>query len=131
MLVMTSVVAVQALLFQDGGLIALGANVLNMAVIACLVGYGGYVVAQRLLGGRPWANLAGAFVAAWLSVFVTALACALQLSLSGSSPIQVALPAMGAVHVLIGVGEGLITVAAVAFISATRRDLVQSRSASN
>lgn len=130
-LVITSVVAVQALLFQDGGLIALGANTLNMAVIACLVGYYVYVGLQRLLGARPWVNLAGAFVAAWLSVFVTSLACAVQLGLSGSSPIQVALPAMAGIHALIGVGEGLITAAALAFITATRRDLIQSRPASN
>ena len=120
-----------AVLFQDGGLIALGANTLNMAVIACLVGYYVYVGLQRLLGARPWVNLAGAFVAAWLSVFVTSLACAVQLGLSGSSPIQVALPAMAGIHALIGVGEGLITAAALAFITATRRDLIQSRPASN
>ncbi len=131
MLVMTSVVAVQALLFQDGGLIALGANILNMAVIACLVGYSVYAGAQRLLGQRPWLNLASAFVAAWSSVFVTSLACAIQLGLSGSSPIQIALLTMGGIHALIGVGEGLITVAALAFITATRRDLLESRPAAN
>lgn len=131
MLVMTSVVAVQALLFQDGGLIALGANILNMAVIACLVGYSVYAGAQRLLGQRPRLNLASAFVAAWSSVFVASLACAIQLGLSGSSPIQIALPTMGGIHALIGVGEGLITVAALAFITATRRDLVESRPAAN
>ena len=131
MLVMTSVVAVQALLFQDGGLIALGANILNMAVIACLVGYSVYAGAQRLLGQRPRLNLASAFVAAWSSVFVASLACAIQLGLSGSSPIQIALPTMGGIHALIGVGEGLITVAVLAFITATRRDLVESRPAAN
>jgi cobalt/nickel transport system permease protein len=127
MLVMTSVVAVQALLFQDGGLVAMGANILNMAVIASLVGYYVYVAVQRILGDKAWVNLASAFVAAWCSVFVTSLVCAIQLAVSGSSPLMVALPAMGGVHALIGVGEGLITVAALAFITATRRDLVESR----
>jgi cobalt/nickel transport system permease protein len=127
MLVMTSVVAVQALLFQDGGLVAMGANILNMAVIASLVGYYVYIAVQRLLGDRPWVNLGSAFVAAWCSVFVTSLVCAVQLAVSGSSPLMVALPAMGGVHALIGVGEGLVTVAALAFITATRRDLVESR----
>jgi cobalt/nickel transport system permease protein len=127
MLVMTSVVAVQALLFQDGGLVAMGANILNMAVIASLVGYYVYVAVQRILGDKPWANLASAFVAAWCSVFLTSLVCAVQLAVSGSSPLMVALPAMGGVHALIGVGEGLVTVAALAFITATRRDLVESR----
>jgi cobalt/nickel transport system permease protein len=127
MLVMTAVVLVQALLFQDGGLVALGANILNMAVIACFVGYLVYAGAQRLLGNRTWAGAASAFAAAWVSVLAAASACAIQLGLSGSSPLQVALPAMGAIHALIGVGEGLITVGALAFITATRRDLVSSR----
>jgi cobalt/nickel transport system permease protein len=131
MLVMTSVVAVQALLFQDGGLVAMGANILNMAVIASLVGYYVYVAVQRILGDRAWVNLGSAFVAAWCSVFVTSLVCAFQLALSGSSPLMIALPAMGGVHALIGVGEGLVTVAALAFITATRRDLVQSQPTAN
>ena len=131
MLVMTSVVAVQALLFQDGGLVAMGANILNMAVVACLVGYYVYVAAQRILGDKPWVNLGSAFVASWCSVFMTSLVCAIQLGASGSSPLQVALPAMASVHALIGAGEGLITVAALAFITATRRDLVESRPATN
>ena len=131
MLVMTSVVVVQALLFQDGGLVALGANILNMAVIATLVGCCVRAVFRRVLGGRAWVNLASAFGAAWASVFVTALACAVQIGLSGSSPLQIALPAMGGIYALIGVGEGLITVAALAFITATRRDLVESRPAAS
>jgi cobalt/nickel transport system permease protein len=131
MLVMTAVVAVQALLFQDGGLVAMGANILNMAVIAPLVGYYVYIALQKVLGDRAWVNLASAFVAAWCSVFVTSLACAIQLGLSGSSPMMVAVPAMGGIHALIGVGEGLVTVAALAFITATRRDLVQTRPTTN
>ena len=131
MLVMTAVVSVQALLFQDGGLLALGANILNMGVIACLVGYCIYIGLQKVSRDRPWLNLGSAFVAAWCSVFVTSLVCAIELGASGSSPIQVALPAMAGVHALIGVGEGLITVAALAFITATRRDLVESRPAAN
>jgi cobalt/nickel transport system permease protein len=131
MLVMTSVVAVQALLFQDGGLLAMGANILNMAVISCLVGYYLYAVTQRTLGDRSWVHLGGAFVAAWCSVVASSAVCALELGLSGSSPIQVVLPAMVGVHAIIGIGEGLITAAALAFIMATRRDLLQSRKVTN
>lgn len=127
MLIMTSVVTIQALIFQDGGLIAMGANILNMGVIACLVGYYVYVGMQRVLGDRAWVNLASAFVASWCSVFLAAIATSVQLAISGASPLQIALPAMGGVHALIGIGEGLITVATLAFITATRRDLVQSR----
>jgi cobalt/nickel transport system permease protein len=131
MLIMTSVVTIQALIFQDGGLIALGANILNMAVISCLVGYYAYVGMHRVVGERSRANLASAFVASWCSVFLAAIATALQLAISGASPLQIALPAMAGVHALIGIGEGLITVAALAFITATRRDLVQSRPTTN
>lgn len=131
MLIMTSVVAIQALIFQDGGLIALGANILNMGVIACLVGYSVYVGMQKVLGHTPWVKLASAFVASWFSVFLTSIATALQLATSGTSPLQIALPAMGGIHALIGVGEGMITVATLAFITATRRDLVEPRPTAN
>jgi cobalt/nickel transport system permease protein len=95
------------------------------------VGYGIYIGLRQVLRDRPWMNLAGAFVGAWCSVFITSIVCAIELAASGSAPIQVALPAMASVHVLIGIGEGLITVAALAFITATRRDLITSGKAAN
>ena len=125
MLVMTSVVSIQALLFQDGGLLALGANLVNMAIISVWVGYAAYQTIQKLLGGRSGGLLISGFVAGWLSIFFSALACALELALSGTSPANVAVPAMGGIHALIGIGEGLITVGALAFLSATRRDLLK------
>lgn len=124
MLVLTSVLVVQALLFQDGGLLALGANILNMAVIGVLVGWVVYVGLRRLLGEKTWATMVSGFAAAWVSVVIAALACAVELALSGTSPWQVALPAMGLVHMLIGIGEGLITVAVLAFLRTTRPDLL-------
>jgi cobalt/nickel transport system permease protein len=124
MLVLTSVLAVQALLFQDGGLLALGANVFNMAVVGVLVGWVVYTALRRLLGERPWAMMAGGFAAAWLSVFVASLVAAAELAISGTSPWLVALPAMGLVHTLIGIGEGLITVGVLAFLQVTRPDLL-------
>jgi cobalt/nickel transport system permease protein len=124
MLVMTSVVVVQALIFQDGGLLALGANMFNMAVIGVLVAYAVQRLFQHLAGGKRWALVAGGFAAAWSSTVAAALACGLQLAISGLSPANLAVPAMGAVHVLIGIGEGLITAGALAFLSAARRDLV-------
>jgi len=123
-LVMTSVVALQALLFQDGGLVAMGVNVLNMAVISTFVGWGVYVAGRRVASSA--AGLMGVgFAAAWISVVISALAAAVELSLSGTSPFTVAFPAMGGVHALIGIGEGLITVAALAVVRAGRRDLLQ------
>jgi cobalt/nickel transport system permease protein len=124
MLVLTCVVSVQALIFQDGGLLALGANIFNMAVVGVTVAYFVFRTAQKLAGGKSWGLFAGGFVAAWSSIFIASLACALQLALSGTSPANVSVPAMGAIHGLIGIGEGLITVGALAFLYATRRDLV-------
>jgi cobalt/nickel transport system permease protein len=123
-LVMTSVVSIQALIFQDGGVLALGANIFNMGVIGAFVAYFAYRTVRRIAGGKPWGIFVGGFVAAWLSIVIAAFAVALELALSGTSPANIAVPAMGGVHMLIGVGEGLITVGALAFVYATRRDLL-------
>jgi cobalt/nickel transport system permease protein len=126
MLVMTSVIMVQALLFQDGGLIVMGANILNMGLLTVIIGYGLY----RATAGRSLRlRLGVAGVAAWLSVMAGALATALQLWLSGTARLDIVVPAMLAVHALIGIGEALITVAALAFILRTRPDLVQAQAA--
>lgn len=123
-LVMTSVVGVQALLFQDGGLLVLGANILNMAVISSIVGYATFTAVRRLVNDVRLGTLVGGFAAAWLSVMLAAVATALQLALSGTSDLSVAMPAMVGVHLLIGVGEGLITSGALAFVMASRPDLL-------
>jgi cobalt/nickel transport system permease protein len=122
-LVLTCVVGVQALLFQDGGLLALGTNIFNMGIVGVTVAYFSYRTVQRFAGAKSWGVFAGGFVAGWLSIFIASLACALQLALSGTSPANVAVPTMGGIHALIGIGEGLITVGALAFLYATRRDL--------
>ena len=129
MLVMTSVVSIQALIFQDGGLLALGANIFNMAVVGVLVSYTVYRIMQKLAGDRKWGIYAGGFIAAWLSIVIAALGVALQLALSGTSPANLAIPAMGGIHALIGIGEGLITLGTLAFIHATRPDLLRSSEA--
>lgn len=126
MLVMTTVVAIQALLFQDGGLVVLGANILNMAIIAPIVGYGFYRGVRVLLGNRKGSTFVAGFVAAWMSVVLAAVACAIELGFSGTSPIGIALPAMAGVHALIGIGEGLITIGALALVTAVRPDLVEA-----
>jgi cobalt/nickel transport system permease protein len=124
MLVMTSVIAVQALLFQDGGLLVMGANIFNMGLLTVVIGYGLYKVVERISLGL---RLAGIAIAAWLSVMAGALATALQLWLSGTSPLQIVVPAMVGVHALIGLGEALITLAAVAFILRTRPDIIEGQ----
>jgi cobalt/nickel transport system permease protein len=120
-LVMTTVVGVQALVFQDGGLLVMGANIFNMGILTALIGYGLY----RGTTGRSRAvRLSVAGIAAWLSVIAGALAVSFQLWLSGTSALRVVFPAMLGVHMLIGIGEALITVAALAFIEQTRPDLL-------
>jgi cobalt/nickel transport system permease protein len=123
LIVMTAVVGTQALLFQDGGLLALGANIVNMGLIGIVVGYAVYNAVRKVAGERDWGLFTAGFVAAWLSIVVAALAAALQLALSGTSPANIAVPAMGGVHMLIGIGEGLITVGGLALLYAARRDL--------
>jgi cobalt/nickel transport system permease protein len=127
MLIMTSVLIVQALIFQDGGLVVLGANVLNMGVVACLVAALAFSGLKRLLSSGRWGLLASGFVAAWASVVAAAILCALELAISGIAVLAVVLPAMTLVHILIGIGEGLITVGVLVFLTATRRDLLQLR----
>lgn len=125
-LVMTTVVGVQALVFQDGGLLALGANIFNMGSIGVAVSYFAYRTVSRFTGARHWGPFLGGFVAAWLSIEIASLAVGLQLSLSGTSPASLAIPAMAAVHALIGIGEGMITVGALAFVNAVRPDLARA-----
>ena len=121
MLGMTAVVAVQGLLFQDGGLLVMGANILNMGLVTAAIGYGWY---RSAAGQSKVVKLSVAGVAAWLSVMAGALFTALQLWLSGTSQLGIVIPAMLGVHALIGLGEALITVAALSFILQARPDLL-------
>jgi cobalt/nickel transport system permease protein len=125
-LVLTCVAGIQALIFQDGGILALGANIFNMGIVGVAVSYMIYRTVYRLSGGRSWGIFSGGFLAAWLSIFIAALGVALQLALSGTSPANIAIPAMAGIHAVIGVGEGLITLGALAFLYSTRRDLLRA-----
>ncbi|MBE7555118.1 MAG: PDGLE domain-containing protein [Anaerolineales bacterium] len=122
MLVMACVIGLQAFLFQDGGLLVMGANIFNMGLLTALIGYGLY---RSVVGQSRTVRLAVAAVAAWLTVMAGAFVTALQLGFSDTSPFGIAVPAMLGVHALIGIGEALITVAALAFITQTRPDLLE------
>jgi len=125
-LVMTAVMGVQAVLFQDGGLLALGWNILNMGVLTAFTGYACYRLLLRLIGERPAARVAASFAGAWVSVEVGAIATSIELAVSGTSPLGMALPAMAGVHALIGIGEGLITSGAVGLLQASRPEVLQT-----
>lgn len=123
-LVMTAVIAVQGLLFQDGGLLVMGWNILNMGVFTAFTGYAAYSLMRSLLGQSQGARLAGAFFGGWVSVMVGAIATAFELALSGTTSLSLALPAMAGVHALIGLGEGLITTGAIALLEASRPEVL-------
>jgi cobalt/nickel transport system permease protein len=125
-LAMTAVVGVQALIFQDGGLAALGVNIFNMGIVTSLLGYTIYMLVSALGRSKPAFRMAGAFAGAWISVMVAATLTSFELALSDTSALDVALPAMLGVHALIGLGEGLITMAAVALVQTARPDLLES-----
>lgn len=123
-IIMTCVLIAQSLIFQDGGLLALGANILNMGIIATFSAYYVYRLVTGFVGENKRGLLLGGLIGAWISVFLAAMACAIELWVSGISPAQVAIPAMAGWHALIGIGEGLITTGVLSLILATRRDLV-------
>jgi len=123
-LVMTVVVTTQALAFADGGIGALGANVLNMGVLGALLG--GLIVAGAVKVVRPnhTLYLAVVGVGAWVAVMAGAAATSIELALSGTIPLGTVLPPMLGVHAFIGIGEAFITIVAVSGVLAARPDLV-------
>lgn len=121
--VMTTVFAVQCLLFQDGGLTALGANIFNMGVLGATGSYGLY----RLLRSARVPEVPALAVGAWLSVVLGAAAASLEIGASGIVPLRVVLPAMLGIHALIGIGEAMITVSAVALVARARPELLKGR----
>jgi len=120
--ILSLVLAVQALVFQDGGLTALGANIFNMALAGAFLGYFIYAGLLRLLG--PARRLWAAGAAAWFSVVLAAGLCGLQLAISGVAPLGLVLPAMLFIHLFIGLGEALITVAILEAVLRVRPELV-------
>ncbi|QYX33525.1 energy-coupling factor ABC transporter permease [Sphaerospermopsis torques-reginae] len=124
MLCIATVLIIQAVLFADGGITALGANIFNLGVISVWVAWFLTQTLQRLLGGSKGRLPLAAGIAAGVSVVAAAIACAIQLALSGTAPANIVLPAMTGVHILIGVGEGLITGGVIAYLAAARPDLL-------
>jgi cobalt/nickel transport system permease protein len=125
MLVITVVLVVQALLFADGGLTAIGINVLNMGIVTVVVGWLVFRLGVRFARSvKGAAIVAGA--AAFISVPVSAMAFVVEYALGGTAPVSLTAvaAAMGGVHVLIGIGEGIITGLVVAAVLAARPDIV-------
>ncbi|MCI0582122.1 MAG: energy-coupling factor ABC transporter permease [Chloroflexi bacterium] len=121
-LVMTSVLTLQCLLFADGGLLALGANIFNMGIVGGVGGYYVYRALSRAFGAR--AKFLAVAVAAWCGTVMSAVATAGELSLSGVVPWSVGVLAMAGVHMVMGVGEALITTLVVLAIDRTRPEIL-------
>jgi cobalt/nickel transport system permease protein len=118
--IMTTIFIVQAVLFQDGGILALGANIFNMGLIGTVMGYYLYTGLLKVLKTRS----ISAAVAAWATIVMASTACAVELVLSGTAPFKVVVPAMIGIHVIIGIIEAVVTVVIFSAVVKTRPDLL-------
>jgi cobalt/nickel transport system permease protein len=123
-LVMAVVIATQALAFADGGVTALGVNVVNMGLLGALLAGLALQAGLRILPRTRAAFLGLVAVVSWLAVMAGAAAASAELALSGTVPLGTVLPAMLGVHALIAVGEAVITTVAVSAVTAARPDLI-------
>ena len=125
-LVMTLVLVIQGLVFADGGLTALGTNIVNMGVVA---GFAAYVIMRALRALLPTGRvgyLVAVSLASWVSVVLAAAACAVELAVTGTSPLLLVLPAMVGSHAVIGIGEALITSTLLSAVIVARPDVIPS-----
>lgn len=120
---MSLVLIVQCLLFQDGGLTTLGANIFNMALMGSVGGFGLYFFFRLLLWGDRTRPVAYA-LAAWCSLMLAAFCTSVELSISGTVKLSLGLPAMLSVHALIGVVEAVVTTTALMTLWRVRPELL-------
>jgi len=132
----STILIIQCFVFGDGGLTALGLNILNMALIGSIVGYYSYsIIAGKHEGNNKFVfdtkGRAAIFAGTWLATFISALLCALELSISNLiSPSygiawQISIPMMAIYHVLIAIGEGIITLGIIEYISRVSPDMLK------
>jgi cobalt/nickel transport system permease protein len=121
--VVTTVLIVQCFLFADGGVLALGANIFNMGIIG---GAGGWAIYRVLCGWLPGTRgrVTAIAFAGWASTVLASICCAGQLAWSGTVAWPAAFTAMAGVHMLIGIGEGLISALAFLAIERTRPEVI-------
>ncbi len=124
---LATVVTTQALVFHDGGITALGANILNMAIIDGVVGYLVFKAVIRVLGNTKKGRIIAAFLAGWAGITLAGIAAGIEIGLSPSFPYGVAItvPIMGSWHALLGIVEGIITAAVFEYLYEKGSPLVQ------
>ena len=126
MLAVTVVLLVQGLVFHDGGLTALGLNITNMAILSTLAGWIVFRAVSKVLPKTRGGFLTAAGIGAFVSVPVSAAGFVLEFALGGTTSLSLSAvaSAMLSVHVLIGIGEAIITVLTVGAVLSVRPDLV-------
>ncbi len=121
--VIAVVLIAQCFIFQDGGITALGANILNMSFVGSAGGYFIYKGMRWLIKGAH-GFIAATAIAAWSSVVLASAACAIELAVSNTSPFRIVFPAMIGIHALIGIGEAVITCLVIGYVKKVRPDLI-------
>ena len=127
------VVVIQSLLFADGGLSALGVNVLNMAIITSLTGWLTITFWKKLFGDSQFTLISGSVIAGLLSVVFSSIAFVMEYAIGGtvSVPLGSVLIAMISTHLFIGLGEGIITALIISLLLRVRSDLVYANTKKN
>ncbi|MDD1689881.1 MAG: cobalt transporter CbiM [Methanoregula sp.] len=120
--ILTMVLVVQGIMFGDGGITTMGANIINMGVVGGFVGFYSFKGLMKVTKSMAFS----VFIAAWLACLIPALACAVEMYLAGTFPLNVGLIAMGLYHAVIGVIEAIVTVAAINLITNVRPDLMDT-----
>ena len=118
-LVFTAVLLIQALFFGDGGITALGANVLNMAIVGGFVGLYTFKGLKDIIGKYP-----SIFVGAWLATLVAAVVAAFEMAFAGTFPLSIGVASMALYHAFIGIIEGVLTVIVIYALEKFRPDLL-------
>jgi cobalt/nickel transport system permease protein len=124
-MVITCVLVVQCLMFADGGLFALGANVFNMGIVSVWSGYMVFLLVRALgWGDSNRSTVFAAAFAGWFGTVAASIACAGELAFAKTAPWNITFPAMTNIHMLIGIGEGLVTGLVVLAVLRTRPELL-------
>lgn len=116
LVIMATILLLQALLFQHGGILTFGANLLNLGIIGGLLGYAIYSIRRSFLS---------ASLAAFFTVVLGAICAALELAFSGRLPLRVAVLSMGGANMIVGIIEGFVTFAILQVIEKVRPDLLE------
>ncbi len=119
--ILTIVLIIQGVVFGDGGITTMGANIINMGVIGGFVGYYSYHGIKSAIKNK----FIPAAIAAWLGCFIAAVVCAIEMFIAGTFPLVPGIIAMGTYHAAIGIIEGVITAGAIYLIYSTRPDLIE------